>query len=99
MIENRRATVTTAMTSRWLPIIAALALIAGCTLRRMERSASRVERIPLAGAHVLRLDVGAGYLRVQGNAGESEIVVSGIARAASERLLAVFRNVGTLQVM
>lgn len=60
-----------------------LAISAGCTLRKMDHSANREARIPIAGATVLKLNVGAGYLRVEGHSGITDVAVSGIAHAAS----------------
>jgi hypothetical protein len=62
---------------------AAIVLSGGCTLRRMERSAVRTAHVPTAGATVVALDVGAGYLRVQGMRSATEVIVTGTAHAAT----------------
>ena len=61
----------------------AVALSGACTLRRMEDTATRTLRVPVAGATLLVLDVGAGYLRVQGTSSATEVVVTGLAHAAT----------------
>ena len=62
-------------------------LSGGCTLRRMESSATRTAHVPVAGATVVVLDVGAGYLRVQGASSATEVLVTGTAHAATAAAL------------
>jgi hypothetical protein len=66
---------------------AVFALLAGCTVRRTEYTAQRSAEIPAMGATVLKLDMGAGYLRVQGSARAQNVTVSAIASAPSASTL------------
>ena len=74
-----------------LGLCAAMAVAAGCTLRRMERTAPRAAHVPVSGATVLKLAVGAGYLRVQGTSAATEVFVSGNAQAATVATLNAIR--------
>ncbi len=61
----------------------ALVLFGGCTLRRLEHTATRTVHVPVAGATLLVLNAGAGYLRVQGTGSATGVLVTGIAHAAT----------------
>lgn len=61
----------------------AIVLLVGCTLRRMEQTATRTVHVPAAGATVLVLNAGAGNLKVQGVSSATEVLVTGTAHAAT----------------
>jgi hypothetical protein len=73
--------------------IAAPVLLCGCSMGGPAFSESRASQVPVSGAKLLKLDVGAGYLRVQGKAGSGTITVSGISHAQSTRALAAVKFV------
>jgi len=65
----------------------AVVLSTGCALRRMEHTGTRSIRVAVDGASVLALDVGAGYLRVQGTRSALDVRVTGTAHAATAATL------------
>jgi hypothetical protein len=66
-----------------LALGAAVPVLAACSHRGAERSATRTEHIPVAGAALFKLSVGAGFLRVEGSSGTDEIAITGVAHAVS----------------
>lgn len=56
-------------------------------MRKADFSGQRTSQISAKGATLLKLDVGAGYLRVDGHRGAAEVVTTGVAHAASLQAL------------
>lgn len=71
--------------------VVALGILGGCVLRKMDYSAARDAQIQVADAKVLKLNVGAGYLRVEGLPETRDILISGVAHAASAQALAAIQ--------
>lgn len=71
---------------RALVFISAVALLAGPALA--QHTSPRNATVPVDGARIVQINVGAGLLRVQGAPGTAAVSVAGEARAASDRLLA-----------
>ena len=70
----------------------AMAHLGGCAVAgRRNQAAARSARIPAAGATMVRIDAGAGSLRVEGRAGTGDVLVTGIAHAATPELLGAIR--------
>ena len=76
-----------------IAITVAMAHLGGCAVVGRDHSATRSARIAVAGATVLRLDAGAGSLRVEGHTGARDVVVTGIAHAPTPRLLGAIQIV------
>ena len=80
-----------------------IALLCGCAFRATEFSAARSARVTAAGVSVLRIDAGAGYLRVLGESTSPDIVVDGIAHAGTapvlDRVQLVTRKAGDTLVV
>lgn len=76
--------------ARSLPLIAfaaTLVSLGGCSMREADYSGQRTSQISATGATLLKLDVGAGYLRVDGRRGTDEVITTGVAHAASLQAL------------
>lgn len=79
----------------WIVSALLLTSVGGCAFRPSDYSANRRALIPAAGASVLKLDVGSGYLRVEGQPESGQIVISGIAHASSAEALDSVRLITT----
>lgn len=78
--------------ARWWPItVASTALLVGCTAHRFDNTAQRSGVAEAAGVTSVRMTAGAGWLRVTGRPGLTQIRVSGIAHASSETFLKQIR--------
>ncbi|MGI8507719.1 MAG: hypothetical protein ACR2MQ_00160 [Gemmatimonadaceae bacterium] len=72
---------------RWRLTVAALAFLSACTAHRYDNTAQRSGVAEAAGVTSVRVIAGAGWLRVAGRPGITQIHVSGIAHASSEAFL------------
>ncbi|HEV2641570.1 MAG TPA: hypothetical protein VGT98_02630 [Candidatus Elarobacter sp.] len=72
---------------KWLLCGVLLALLGACRLRRFEVTEHRSGVESLAGVSVLRLDAGAGWLRIEGHEGQTEARFDGVAHASSHLIL------------
>ena len=68
--------------------MAALTPVSGCKLRSPGVSAERNSIVSAAGATVLKLNAGSGYLRVRGEKGTDKITILALGHAATEASLA-----------
>lgn len=78
------------MHARSLPRIAfaaALAILAGCSMQTTDFSARQTSRISAIGAKLLKLNVGAGYLRVEGYRNLTDVIATGVGHAGSPQAL------------
>lgn len=71
--------------------VIALPPLAGCRLRRLDLTADRTADVPMAGVRVIVIQSGAGWLRVEGHPGYTEMRARGIAHASTPALLARVR--------
>ncbi len=80
-----------------------LALLCGCSFRATEFSAARRIRVRAAGVSVLRINAGAGYLRVLGASATPDVIIDGAAHAgtasALERTQLVTQSIGDTLVI
>lgn len=75
------------MASKW-PLAAAIVASAfGCTAHRYDLTATRSETVSSAGATSVKIITGAGWLRIEGRPGATEIRATGTAHANSDTLL------------
>jgi hypothetical protein len=74
------------MSSKWLPPVVLL-VVAGCQLHRFDLTEPRQLTVPLEGVSVLRVEAGAGWLRIDGRPGTTEVRVEGTAHAGTKELL------------
>ncbi len=72
----------------WILSVAVLMPVGACGLRSSGVTAERNSIVSTAGATVLKLDVGSGYLRVRGEQGTDKITILGVGRAATQEALA-----------
>lgn len=75
------------MPCSWRSTVALLGLITACTAHRFDNTAQRSGVAEAAGVTSVRITAGAGWLRVTGRPGLTQIRVSGIAHASSEAFL------------
>lgn len=71
----------------WRSTVALLALVTACTAHRFDNTAQRSGVAEAAGITGVRVTAGAGWLRITGRPGATQIRVSGIAHASSEAFL------------
>jgi hypothetical protein len=64
-----------------------LPVVAGCTLRRLDLTADRTVDVPASGVRVIVVRSGAGWLRVEGHPGYTDVRARGIAHASTQALL------------
>lgn len=76
---------------RWVIALALIATSAGCRLRHLDLTADRSATAEADGVHVLVVNSGAGWLRIQGHPGLNRVQARGIAHASSEHFLAAIR--------
>lgn len=67
--------------------VALLALVPGCKLRRMDLTSDRVSTVPLLGVKVIRVTAGAGWLRIEGHGGFTQMRAHGTAHGSTPALL------------
>lgn len=87
----------------WRPTVALLTLVAGCTAHRYDNTAQRSGVAEAAGVTDVKVIAGAGWLRITGRPGATQIRVTGIAHASSEAflkqiLLTVTRSGNVVQI-
>lgn len=73
--------------ARYAVVVIALPLLAGCRLRRLDLTADRVADVSMAGVHVIVIRSGAGWLRIEGHPGYTQLRARGIAHASTQALL------------
>lgn len=75
------------MLRAWLYTGSAVALASGCTTRHYDVTSKRTGTANGAGATEVRIAAGAGWLRIEGRSGLTQLRASGIAHASSRGLL------------
>ncbi|MEO7041143.1 MAG: hypothetical protein ABI035_02675 [Gemmatimonadaceae bacterium] len=76
------------VTVQWILCVGVLMPVGACKLRSPGVSADLNSIVSAAGATVLKLDAGSGYLRVRGEQGTDKITILGVGHAATEETLA-----------
>lgn len=74
-------------TAAWAAVVLAAFIPVGRIRAQGDYTAARNAVVNAAGARVIRIEAGAGFLHVNGRAGIKDVKVTGVARASSQRVL------------